>query len=114
MSFKDSVKEDSKNIFLNTGQFAEEITYVPNGESEKIIRAVVIRYELAPAEENINRSLKKQAEVMIANDADEGMAVINKKDDRIKINDTQGIEREARIDDVLNSDDGMWHVLVGW
>ena len=84
------------------------------GKIPKVIKAVVIRYELAPAEENVYRSLKKQAEIHIANDEDEGVTAINKKDDRILLKDTEGIEHEARINDVINSDEGMWYLLVGW
>jgi len=58
--------------------------------------------------------LKKQAEVYIANDAVEGVTQISKKDDRITLKDTEGFDREARINDVLNRDEGMWHLLVGW
>lgn len=114
MSLKDLIKEDSKNIFLNTGQFAEEITYIPDGGVSKTIKAVIERKALAPGDENINRSLRKQAELFIANDETDGVVSIDKKDDRIRLNDTEGVEREARINDVLGSDDGMWHLLVGW
>jgi hypothetical protein len=113
MSLRDQIKKDSADVFFNSDEFAEEITYRTEFDL-KAIKAVVVRYELAPSEENINRSLKKQAEVFIANDVDQGVVEISKKDDRITLKDTLGIDREARINDVLNSDDGMWHLLVGW
>lgn len=113
MSLKDQIKQDGIDVFLNSGEFAEEITYAYDTGS-KVIKAIVVRYELAPAEENINRSLKKQAEVFIANDDITGVSVINKSDDRITLKDTQGVDHEARINDLINSDDGMWHLLVGW
>ena len=113
MSLRDQIQQDGADVFLNSDEFAEEITYATETDS-KVIKAIVVRYELAPAEENINRSLKKQAEIFIANDADDGVTAISKKDDRITLKDTQGVDREARINDVLNSDDGMWHLLVGW
>jgi len=114
MTLKEQMQTDGHGAFLNSDEFAEEITYTAEGVSARVIKAIVVRYELSPAEENINRSLKKQAEIYIANDAVEGVVAIDKKDDRITLKDTEGFDREARINDVLNRDEGMWHVLVGW
>ena len=114
MSFKEQIKDDSKKTFLNLSEFAEEITYTPGGGAPKVIKAVVIRYELAPNEENVYRSLKKQAEIYIVNDEIEGVTAINKTDDRIIVKDTEGVDHEARINDVISSDEGMWHFLAGW
>ena len=114
MSLKEQMSKDAVSCFLNSGEFAEEITYITGAGASKIIKAVVVRYELAPAEENINRSLKKQAEVYIANDETSGVTAVNKKDDRITLTDTEGFDREARINDVVNRDDGMWYLMVGW
>ncbi|MFH2138464.1 MAG: hypothetical protein ABII88_08135 [Candidatus Omnitrophota bacterium] len=108
------MSRDAVSCFLNSGEFAEEITYITGAGASKIIKAVVVRYELAPAEENINRSLKKQAEVYIANDETSGVVTVNKKDDRITLKDTEGFDREARINDIVNRDDGMWYLMVGW
>ncbi len=113
MSFKDQIAVDAK-VFLNSDEFAEEITYTPAGGAPKEIKAVILRYEIAPTEENVYRSLKNRAEIHIANDAEKGITQINKKDDRITLKDTEGFEHEARINEVINSDKGMWHLLAGW
>jgi hypothetical protein len=113
MSLKDRIQQDGASVFLNSGEFSEDITYITVIES-KTIKAIVVRYELAPAEENINRSLKKQAEVFIANDLEEGITAVSKKDDRIILKDTEGVDREARINDVISCDEGMWYLMVGW
>ena len=114
MSLKEQMPKDAVSCFLNSGEFAEEITYTPGEGVPKVIKAVVVRYELTPAEENINRSLKKQAEVYIANDEINGVIAVSKKDDRITLKDTEGFERETRINDVIARDEGMWYLLVGW
>jgi hypothetical protein len=114
MSLKEQMPKDAVGCFLNMGEFAEEITYTTGAGVSKVIPAVVVRYELTPAEENINRSLKKQAEVYIANDETNGIAVVSKADDRITLKDSEGFDREARINDVISRDEGMWHLLVGW
>ena len=114
MSLKEQMPKDAVGCFLKSGEFAEDITYMTGAGVSKVIKAVVVRYELAPAEENINRSLKKQAEVYIANDDTNGVISVNKKDDRITLKDTEGFDREARINDVINRDEGMWYLMVGW
>ena len=114
MSLKEQMPTDAVGCFLNMGEFAEEITYTTGAGVSKVIAAVVVRYELAPAEENINRSLKKQAEVYIANDETNGIAAVNKTEDRITLKDSEGFDREVRINDVISRDEGMWFLLVGW
>jgi hypothetical protein len=114
MSFKDGIKIDAEKVFLNADEFAEEITYVSETEGAKIIKAVIVRENLEPAEENYNRTLKNKAEVYIANDEVTGVTVIDKKDDRVFLKGTEGEERETRVNDVLGRDDGMWRLLVGW
>lgn len=114
MSFKDQLSPDSINTFLNTNEFAEEITYIPSVGPPRIIRAVVVREGLEPSSENMSRSLKNQAEVYIANDDTDGVTQIDKKDDRVTLNDVEGTAREARINEILSRDEGMWHLIVGW
>jgi len=55
MTLKGQMAQDGHGVFLNTDEFAEEITYTAEGVGSRVIRAIVVRYELAPAEENINR-----------------------------------------------------------
>jgi hypothetical protein len=114
MSFRDRLSEDSINTFLNTGEFAESITYTPSVGSPKVIKAIIVREGLEPSSENSSRSLRKQAEVYIANDETNGVVSIDKKDDRITFDDVEGEPKEARINEILGKDDGMWHLLVGW
>ena len=113
MSLKEQIQKDGAEVFLNSEEFAEEITYL-SGTVSRVIKAVVVRYELSPAEENVYRSLKRQAEVYIANDAQQGVTAIHKKDDRVWLKDSEDIEQEARINEVTSRDEGMWHLMVGW
>lgn len=114
MSLKDQLSLDVIDCFLNTAEFAEVITYTPYGQSDKDINAIVVRERLLPGSENQSRSLQNQAEVYIANDAAEGVVSIDKKDDRITLNDIEGVSRQARILEILYKDEGAWHLLVGW
>ena len=114
MSFKDQLPQDAVNTFLNEDEFAEEITYTPSGGAPKVIKAVIVREGLEPSSENVSRSLRNQAEIYIANDETNGIAAVNKTEDRITLKDSEGFDREARINDVISRDEGMWFILVGW
>lgn len=114
MSLKDQMAFDAKTAFLNSGEFAEEITYTPADGPGKVIRAVIVRKELSPADEVTGRSLKNQAEAYISTDPMEGVVSVNRRDDRITLNDVEGTVKEARINDVLGKDEGLWHLLIGW
>lgn len=114
MSFKDQLPLDAVNSFLNGDEFAEEIIYTPSGGDAKVIKAVVVREGLEPSPENVARSLKKQAELYIVNHETSGVTEIDKRDDRVTLKDINGDEREARINEILHSDEGIWHLLVGW
>ena len=114
MSLKDQFSLDVINCFLNTAEFAEVITYTPEGQSAKDIDAIVVRGRLEPGSEDQGRGLQNQVEIYIANDATEGVTSVDKKDDRITLNDVEGTSRDVRIIEVLHKDEGSWHLLVGW
>ena len=114
MSFKDQLPQDAVNTFLNADEFAEEITYTPSGGAPKVIKAVIVREGLEPSSENVSRSLRNQAEIYIANDDTGGVTQVDKKDDRLMLNDIDGTPREARVNEILSRDEGMWHLIVGW
>lgn len=114
MSFKDQMKQDAQTVFMNSGEFAEEITYTPAGQQAKILRAVVIRKTLEPGDENSGRTLRNQAEVYISCDTENGIVEINRSDDRITLTDIEGTVQESRISEILDNSGGMWHLLAGW
>ena len=41
MAFKDNLAQDVAETFLNSDEFAEEITYTPKGGAAKVIKALV-------------------------------------------------------------------------
>ena len=114
MSFKELQLEDARNTLLNADEFAEEIEYAAYGEWPITIKAVIVREELEPGSENMSRSLRREAEVYILNDEDEGVTSIDKKNDRITLTDTDGDEIIARITEILYRDDSMWRLHITW
>jgi len=114
MTFKSQLKEDALSCFLNTNEFAENITYIIAGGSIRIIKALVNRGQIKPSREDSLRTLQNQAELFVLNDEASGTSLINKKDDKIILTDLEGDTKECRIVEVLNKDDALWHLLVEW
>ncbi len=114
MTFKSQTSQDASNTFLNTNEFAEEITYTPAGGEARIIKALVNRGKIIPNKEDSLRTLQNQAELFVLNDAASGISLINKKDDKIKLTDLEGDLKECRIAEVLDKDEALWHLLVEW
>ena len=96
---------------MNTEEFAEEIEYLPQGQSSKTINALIIRENIEPIAENTGKSLRNQAELYISYS---DIADINKLGDRIKLSDMEGNSKTARINEILNKNHGLWHLRIGW
>jgi hypothetical protein len=92
MSLKEQFSQDAASCFLNSDEFAENITYTPKGESPRVIKAVVNRKRIDPAYE---------------------VASINKGGDLVSLAEFIG---GALIDwvvaDILDQDEGVWHLLL--
>lgn len=113
MSFKDQLKSDSLNTFLNTDEFAENIAYTQKGGTAKNIKAVIERKRLSPASEDSGRTLIDQVEIIIANDATYGMTSINKGGDMVSLPERIGGGNITYIvSDILSQDEGLWHLLL--
>lgn len=101
------------NIFLNSDEFAEEITYTPNGGSPITINAIVTRSRLDPAEEDGGRILQNQCEIQIANDATDGVTSVDKGNDMVSLPAVVGGDSvEWVVIDILEADEGAWHLLL--
>lgn len=113
MSFKEQLNKDAVLTFLKTDEFAEVILFTPQGGTAKQIPAIIERKRLNPAGEDTGRVLLNQAEIMIANDAENGIIGINKGGDKVSFPERVG---DAVIDwlviDILDQDEGMWYLLV--
>src|SRR3989338_1491513 len=113
MTFKTQHSEDGKNLFLNTDEFAESITYTPNGGSPKAVKALVVRERLQADGPDQGRVLNRQAEVYVANDATEGVISVDKGNDTVSFPVfVEGSAVSWRVVEVLGKDEGMWHLAV--
>lgn len=113
MALKQGLSQDIINCFLNTDEFAEAITYTPKGGSAKEIKAIVNRRRVEPANEDSNRSLYKEVEIIIANDPTHGVSSINKGQDEVSLPEVIGGPAISWVVvDILNQDDGAWQLLL--
>jgi hypothetical protein len=113
MTLKTKMAADTLQTFLNTNEFAEDITYVPYGGTNKSIKAVLIRRGLDPAGEDTGRIMHNQVEIMIARDINYGMTSIKKGQDKVILPANIGGDDDIwLVVDILGQDDGMWHLLV--
>lgn len=113
MTLKEQMAGDAKSAFLNTGEFAESVTYTPKGGTAKVLNAVINRKRLDPASEDIGRVLINQCEIFIANDATAGVASISKGGDIVSFSENiAGSVINWIVADILGQDEGIWHLLV--
>ncbi|MFA5346131.1 MAG: hypothetical protein WC315_07650 [Candidatus Omnitrophota bacterium] len=113
MAFKDNLAQDATKTFLNSDEFAEEITYTPKGGIAKVIKALVNRKRIDPAYEDAGRVLLNQFEIFIANDETSGVASINKGEDLVSLAEViGGISIDWVVADILGQDEGAWHLLL--
>jgi uncharacterized phosphosugar-binding protein len=113
MTFKSQLAQDAIKAFLDGAAFAEDITYTPKVGVPKIIKAVIIRKRIDPANEDSGRVLLNQAEVFLANDAVSGVTSINKGGDVVSFAETiGGAAITWVVADILEHDEGIWHLLA--
>jgi len=114
MSLKTQLPIDAKNAFLNSDEFAESITYTPNGESAKSIKAIIVRNPLDAGGEDGGRVLHRQCEVYIVNDATDGVTSVNKGKDTLQFPENVGGSNVSWVvETVIDVDTGVWRLLVG-
>ena len=113
MTLKSKLPEDAKAAFLNGDEFAESITYTPNGGSPKVIKALVVRERLQADGPDQGRVLNRQAEIYIANHATDGVTSVDKGNDTVLFPVfIEGSAVSWRVVEVLGKDEGMWHLAV--
>ncbi len=113
MTFRDQLKSDGLNTFLNTGEFAESIKYTPYGGAQKTISAIVDRQRNDTAPETAGRDMIHQMEIWMSNDPTHGISTINRGGDKVILPGVMGgADQTYVVVDILGSDDGMWHLLI--
>lgn len=113
MSFKTDLLDDARNVFLNTAELAEEITYMPDEGSARHIKAIVIRERPGTEPQDAGRTLQSQLEIFILCDETDGVARVNKGKDRVILPQRPGEESlEWAVVEVISKDDAIWHLSI--
>ena len=113
MSLKDHLDDDAVNVFLNTDEFAEDITYTPSGGPAKSIKAIIDREQLEPSEESRGRVTARSANIEIANNSTYGVDTVNKGADTVSfpVNVGEGAVSWLVVK-IIDQDPGMWLLEV--
>lgn len=113
MGFKDAIKEDVKATFLNTDEHAENIVYTPKNSAGRVIKAIIDRQRLSPADEDSGRVLLNQVKISIVNDATYGVTSVIKGTDTVSLPAVIGGTAIIWVVmDILGQDDGTWNLLL--
>lgn len=113
MTLKSQMGDDAVKSFLNSAEFAESIVYTPSGGSPKTINAVIVRKRLDADQQDQGHLLENQCEVYVANDATSGVTSVTKGKDILSFPErVGGASVDWFVEDVIQKDDGMWHLVV--
>lgn len=113
MSLKDLMLQDALKVLINSDEFAEDVSYLPETGWPRTIKAVVNRQREKPGTEHSGALLINQVEMVIAKDATNGVISIKKGKDTFSF---PAILRDDPVEwvvaDIIAHDDGAWHLLM--
>jgi len=120
MTINLNLAETMKDVFLAAG-FEETITYYPDGEAARTIKAIIDRGEALVASpfgrtgrDTQSKTRKYKIEMIIAKDDVEGATDITVQNDKVKFYEHIGdsVEKTKRIAGILWEDDGSFRFGV--
>lgn len=102
-------------VFVDLGEFGEQVTYTPKGASPKVINAVIRRRRPDATPQDRSRAVQLVADLWIRNDATTGVATITRTADKVTFpRELGGPAEDFFVLDILHRDDpGIWHLQVG-
>ena len=114
MTLKSDMASDVANILKDPNGPSETIQYTPFGGSPKSVNAVVNRARPDSGVQDGGHLVGRQAEITISILATDGVASVNKGNDIVSMPIYNGgaTNVDWRVIDVLEKDDGAWHLLV--
>jgi len=106
-TFKDDVRDDVKNTFLDVGHFADMITYIPKGGLAKEIAAIVTSLQGGPENAQYSRNdLRKNSFAIY--DGDNTTGHVNPRQGDIIEYTEGGIVARWGFEKILKHDVGLW------
>lgn len=102
-----------QNVFLNTDEFADTVSYTPKGGVAKSIPAIIERQPISPDEEGRGRILGKEAVITIHNDATNGVASVDTNGDAVTFPALPGGSNvDWHVISIEESSDVYWKLRV--
>ena len=113
MTFKTGLDTDMEGVFLNTDEFAEDVVYTPRAGAARTIPAIVDRDQIKTRPEDQGRVAHKTAEIIIHNDAANGVTSVNNKGDSVSFAPREGQDAvDWDVIRILESSDAHWRLEV--
>lgn len=113
MTFKSQMSVDMESVFLNTDEFAESIVYTPKNGVAKTIPAIIDRVPVNSQGEDQARTLHKQAEIIIHNDATNGVTSIDKNGDKVTFPALPGgTAIDWDVISIMEATESHWRLLI--
>lgn len=99
-------------VLLNTDEFAEAVVYVPYGEAERTINAIVDRNPTQEFDEDGAQHFSPRVEITIANHATLGVTKVNKGRDEVRLFKQLGdtLVTTFRVREIMDQDEGAWRL----
>lgn len=114
MSLKDQMLRTARTAILDTGEFAENISYTPYGGSAKTIKAIVDRQDMQAESVDGGNTLARYIRISVANHADDGILSVSVRKDKVSVPWREGGTAEDwLVHQVESKDSGMWTLLCG-
>jgi hypothetical protein len=111
-TFHAMLLEDMENVFLNTDEWGETVSYTVSSGSPKTIVANVERAPVKPSEPASRAYGTRNTHIWISRDATVGIATVKERLDKVallaKLSDT--VATTYIVKKVLGQDPGGWHL----
>ena len=114
MTLRDFIKRTTHAAFLRSDHFAEAVTYYPGGNlgAGVSVLAIIDRDGIDPLGIDEADSLAEEIDLVISNDASEGIETILEKKDLVDVPEEPGSSSTIRVlvTAIAGRDLGAWHL----
>lgn len=110
MALATQIAADSAAL-VNSDDFAESVTYTPDGGAPIAIDAIIERHPIAP-EGSSRQVAKNDVDLWIRNHATLGIVTPGRRDKVDIAPEYGGTPVEHRVAEVVDGDAGVWHLVA--
>src|SRR5574343_292898 len=109
MTLASQIVTDANDVFLDTDDFAESITYTPSGGAAVTVSAIVNRNPLQTRGTDNNARLEFEIEIEVAV---ESVAAVILNGDTVALKKREGDTADTtfKVSHIVQQDSGMWRL----